>query len=61
MAKRKSANELDDEREERGVRVDEILFRARYHRAQADALMHEAKKAKSEADRLKRRTRRKAR
>ena len=41
------------------VRIDEILSRARSHRARADALMLEAEKATAEATRLEQRARRK--
>ena len=55
----KSARRENDEREERNVRIDEILSRARSHRARADALMLEAEKATAEATRLEQRARRK--
>jgi hypothetical protein len=61
MAKSKSERRIAHEREERDVRIDETLRLARHHRAEADALMGAAKKAKAEAARLKRRARRKVR
>ena len=54
MAKNKSERRQADEREERNARVDEIVGRERHHRDQATAAKRRARKAKSDALRLKR-------